>query len=383
MDFSRGVNWGPALFIIIYQLITIVSLPFYFYYAAPTLTMVVCLIVLMFINGISITGGYHRKFSHRAYRTNGWVDFILLFFGTMTAQGSVLRWAYDHRVHHAHVDTDQDPYSIKKGFWYAHCLWLLENPKPIQPKIVSDLIRDPLIMFQDRYYPLLMIAANALAFLAFGWLCNDYVGSFFLIVLLRLFLIHHFTWFINSLAHTWGDKPFSDEQSAVNNYIISFLTFGEGYHNYHHTYANDYRNGVRWYHFDPTKWTIWLLSKMGLAHDLKKMDSFTIKKRMVLEKKQVLLNQIKELWHDKKDELEKNVQDISERILLKISDFKALSQKYCQAKGTNEQRDLLRKLHGELKLLKKSIKADWRRLKKLSHHIMRLKPLNLASSAVH
>ena len=203
----------------------------------------------------------------------------------MSCQGSVLRWAFDHRNHHAFVDTDDDPYSIKKGFWYAHFLWLMVNPKPIEPKTVPDLMRNKMVAFQHRYYPYLMVLSNALVFLFCGWMLNDFWGAFFLVTWMRIFLLHHFTWFINSLAHTWGDKPFCQEQSAVNNFIISLLTFGEGYHNFHHTFANDYRNGIRWYHFDPTKWMIWTLAKLRLASDLKRMDAYTIKKRMVIEEK--------------------------------------------------------------------------------------------------
>src|SRR5206468_2641426 len=142
------------------------------------------------------------------------------------------------------------------------------------PKVVPDLMKNRLVMFQDRFIGTWMILSNAIAFLLVGWLLNDFLGAFVISLWTRLFTLHHFTWFINSLAHTWGDKPFSQEQSAVDNYIISLLTFGEGYHNYHHTFANDYRNGIRWYHFDPTKWLIWSLHKLGLAFDLKRMNSF-------------------------------------------------------------------------------------------------------------
>jgi stearoyl-CoA desaturase (delta-9 desaturase) len=235
------------------------------------------------------------------------VEAVILFLGAMAGQGSALRWSFEHRLHHAHVDTDDDPYTIKKGFWYAHFLWILEEPRKIQERVVSDLIKNKLVMFQDRYYPYLMVLTNMFVFFAVGALLNDYLGAFFIAVMTRMFFLYHFTWFINSLAHTWGDKPFSQEQSAVDNYILSLLTFGEGYHNYHHTFANDYRNGVRWFHFDPTKWLIWTLNKLGLAHGLKRMSAYTIKKKMVLEHKSLLIDQIKAYWDIKTDELEKQV----------------------------------------------------------------------------
>ncbi len=141
----------------------------------------------------------------------------------MAGQGSALHWAFDHRLHHAYVDTDRDPYSIKKGFWYAHFLWILEKPQKIDPKVVPDLMKNRLVQFQHRYIGFLMVFTNVMTFIIVGWLSNDYLGAFFLATWTRLFVLHHFTWFINSLAHTWGDKPFCQEQSAVNNTLLLFL----------------------------------------------------------------------------------------------------------------------------------------------------------------
>src|SRR5690606_15880861 len=124
--------------------------------------------------------------------------------------------------------TDRDPYSIKKGFWYAHFGWLLYKQEEIDPKVVSDLLQNPRVMFQHRHPIASMVVTNALATVFFGWLCGDFLGAFVIALWLRLFCLHHCTWFINSLAHTWGDKPFCQEQTAVNNLILSFLTFGEG-----------------------------------------------------------------------------------------------------------------------------------------------------------
>lgn len=375
IDTSRGINWGAAGFLLIYQIILIISLPFYLYYHPPSWGLAAFSFTLFFATGISITGGYHRYFSHRTYKTNRFVESILLFLGTLTAQGSALRWSYDHRIHHAFVDTDNDPYSIKKGFWYAHCLWILEVPRTIEKKIVSDLMNNPLVMFQHNYYKPLLVLTNFIVFLFTGWLFNDYLGAFVFAVFVRLFVLHHFTWFINSLAHTWGDKPFCTEQTAVDNYLISLVTFGEGYHNYHHTYANDYRNGIRWYHFDPTKWTIWMLHKLGLATGLKRMDAYTIKKRMVLERKDLLLDKITNLWYVKKDELEKSVQDVSERILTQISEFKQLVDAYNKAKKEKLEKDMLQQLKSEIKDLEKNIKADWKHWQQLSRAILHLRPI--------
>lgn len=375
----QNFNWGPALFLIIYQSLLLVSLPVYFYFNSPSWGMILVSIILLYLTGLSITAGYHRFYAHRTYKTNNWIEGLLLFFGSMAVQGSALRWAFDHRLHHAHVDTDKDPYSIKKGFWYAHFIWILERPMPIDAKVVPDLMKNKLVQFQDQHSTLLMLATNLVAILFVGWLLNDYLGAFFIAGWVRIFCLHHFTWFINSLAHTWGDKPFCQEQSAVNNFVISLLTFGEGYHNYHHTFANDYRNGVRWYHYDPTKWMIWLLSKLGLAKGLRRVDAYTIKKRMVLERQNLLLNRLCDLWYVKKDELEQTVKEVSERIVNTITNVNQLKEQYKILRKQRSEPTLLKEIKQEIQQLKRNLREDWRLWVQLSYNILHLKPLPLQS----
>ncbi len=369
MNNAKGINWGTAIFLITYQVILLFSLPFYFYYCTPHIGTLISAFVLLWLTGLSITAGYHRCFAHRSYKAHPVLEAILVFFGTMAVQASVLRWSYEHRLHHAFVDTDKDPYSIKKGFWYAHFLWMLEKLQPIDPKVVPDLINKKMISFQHRYYKFLMVAVNALVFFAVGAAFQDYWGAFFIAVWLRIFCLQHFTWFINSLAHTWGSKQFSLEQSAVDNYVIALLTFGEGYHNFHHTFANDYRNGIRWFHFDPTKWLIWTLSKVGLAHGLKKTDSLTIKKRLIIEHKAYLMENLSSYWEDTKHELEKQVIDLSERILSSITEFAKLRE--LQSKKETSEPSSIEQIQGNIRELQMKLKEDWNQWKALSHSILR------------
>src|SRR4029078_13061341 len=189
---NKDINWMPTIFLITYQLLLVLALPFYFYHFSFSWSMVLVSVVLLYLTGLSITGGYHRLFSHRAYRVPKPVEAALLFFAAMAGQGSALRWAFDHRLHHAHVDTDEDPYSIKKGFWYAHFLWIIDKPKPIDPKVVPDLMKNRLVMFQHRFIGSWMIVTNAIAFVLVGWLLGDFVGAFFLALWTRLFTLHHF-----------------------------------------------------------------------------------------------------------------------------------------------------------------------------------------------
>jgi stearoyl-CoA desaturase (delta-9 desaturase) len=144
-----------------------------------------------------------------------------------------------------------------------------------------DLERDPIVMFQHRWYLPLALGMNIGLPLALGWAVGDVWGVFLLGGLLRLVINHHFTWFINSLAHMWGTQPYTDENTARDNPVLAFVTYGEGYHNFHHIFQNDYRNGVKWWHFDPTKWLIAALSAMGLAENLKKVPDLWIQRAQI------------------------------------------------------------------------------------------------------
>ncbi|HRD55162.1 MAG TPA: acyl-CoA desaturase, partial [Parachlamydiaceae bacterium] len=142
--------------------------------------------------------------------------------------------------------------------------------------------------------------------------------------------------------------------------------------NFHHTFANDYRNGIRWYQFDPTKWLIWTLHKLKLVHNLKRVDPATIKKRMVIEHKNLLLERLKAAWDVKKEEFEKQVTEISDQMLEKIQQFNQLKEKYNQFKEARASRDLILAVKTEIKNLKKSMKEDFYQMKELSRSIMKL-----------
>lgn len=349
-----------GVFITTYHVGLLIGLPLYFYFASPSWSMVAVSIVLLFVTEIGITAAYHRYYSHRAYDLSRPVQFLLLALGTTALQGSVIQWSHDHRKHHAYVDGDEDPYSIKKGFWYAHMLWLYEKSKPIEEKWVTDLMQDRWLVIQHRYFAFFGIGSNVLVFLLVGWLLNDFLGAFVLAWWTRLLVSHHLTWFINSLAHFWGSKTFSKEHSAVDNFVIAFLTVGEGYHNYHHTFASDYRNGIRWYHFDPAKWMVWSLSKVGLARGLKRYDSFTIKKRLLAEERRMLLEAAKRMAVNKKAELEQKTLQLSDAIREKLNQIQALAEEIRALKKSRVGRDRVRASLAELRRLRQSLRDDWR-----------------------
>lgn len=367
-------NWTNGLFLIGYHLLMIALIPVYFCFFSLSWGIVISTVVLLYATGLAITAGYHRYYSHQTYKTNKFIETILLFFGSMATQGSALRWANDHRIHHAHIDTEKDPYSVTKGFWHAHFLWMFEAQPPMNEKVISDLRRSKLVSFQDKYYEILMILTNVIATVFVGWLTGDYFGAFVFSWLVRLFFLHHFTWFINSLAHYWGHQNYSTEHSAVDNYILCLLTFGEGYHNFHHTFANDYRNGIRWYHFDPTKWLIWGLSKIGMAHGLKKANEARVSQKMIQEHKRALIEKLKTSLTNKREELEETAALYAESLTTKLNKMQELINQYKASKTDKAVvPSSITLLTREISHLRRSLRKEWRSWKRFSKSVMRLK----------
>ena len=370
---KNKIEWTVSIYIIGYHLALLIGLPFYFFHYSPSGSLFIAAAIILYISGLAVTVGYHRLYSHSTFKTNKYVEAVILFFGSMATQGSALKWSCDHRRHHAFVDTDRDPYSIKKGFMHAHMFWLFRKTEPLDQKVVADLYRNKLVLFQHKYYGLLMVLTNVIVTLCVGYLLNDYLGALVITWGIRLFFLHHFTWFINSIAHTWGSQSFSQEHTAVDNYLISLVTFGEGYHNYHHTFANDYRNGIKWYHFDPSKWVIWTLSKFHLATGLRRINPYRIKERMVIETKEELTAKLKTLWFDNKKSLEQRIENLTEDLLSKLSEMKALATEYNTSKKEGICKSQLKSLKNKLKILEKNLHTEWESWQKFAKAVIRHK----------
>lgn len=240
--------------------------------------------VFLAANEMSITAGYHRLWAHRAYEAHWSLRVLFVIFGSMALQNSAWAWCSGHRRHHLNVDdVDRDPYSALRGFWFSHIGWMVREYPSGQEDFsnIPDLRRDRLLAFQHRHYVPLVLGTNFGLPLLCGWLVGDLWGTFFLAGVLRLVLSHHFTFFINSLAHMWGDRPYSEENTARDNAVLAVFTFGEGYHNFHHNFAHDYRNGVRWWQWDPTKWLIASLQWVGLTRRLKRTPVFQVQRALL------------------------------------------------------------------------------------------------------
>ncbi|MFZ4115544.1 MAG: acyl-CoA desaturase [Chthoniobacterales bacterium] len=235
-------------------------------------------LLLYVIRMFAITGFYHRYFSHRTFKTSRFFQFAAAVLGNTSMQRGPLWWAATHRHHHTHSDEEEDKHSpVTKGFWWSHIGWLtsMRNfPTPYDK--VRDLSRYPELVFLNRYdktvpilYGLLMFGIGLFLekkFPSFGVTAGQFfVWTFFISTTLLL----HGTLFINSLAHLWGDRPYQTEDDSRNNFWLSLITLGEGWHNNHHRYPHATRQGFRWWEIDITYYGLKILSWLGLIWDLK------------------------------------------------------------------------------------------------------------------
>jgi stearoyl-CoA desaturase (delta-9 desaturase) len=266
---KRRKDWVNIAFLTFTPIIGILGTALYtwrygFHLWMPLLTVAMYLAV-----GFSICAGYHRFFSHKSYEASPAVQYFFAFFGAMAAQNSILWWSSSHRVHHKYVDRDWDPYNISRGFWWAHIVWIFFRNDGSDFENAPDLMENKVVMWQHRWHKVILIVGGfgipTLIGAAFGHPIAGLLWGGFL----RIALIHHTTFFVNSLAHTLGEPLYNAEVSARDNWMVAMLTLGEGYHSFHHRFPSDFRNGILWYHWDPTKWLIRGLKAVGLATDLR------------------------------------------------------------------------------------------------------------------
>jgi stearoyl-CoA desaturase (Delta-9 desaturase) len=273
---KRPINWPTVLFIAGTTLGAL-AWPVYAWHFGVTWSEIVLSVVYFYATGMSITVGYHRLLSHRTFKAHPAAEAALLLMGAAAWQGSALEWSVDHIQHHSHIDTEDDPYNRRRGFWYSHIGWLIRRETGTQmARLPHFLKNDKLVMFQHRWYvPIAVVTSFLVPFALCGW------GGLLLVGAVRIVAIHHTTWFINSWAHTGNRRTFNPDITANDNWILAVLAFGEGWHNYHHAFPNDYRNGVRAFDWDPSKWMIWTMSKLGVASDLKRANPTVVWNRRV------------------------------------------------------------------------------------------------------
>ena len=276
LKMTRQIIWPTIIFLAITTIGAVVGVPLYVYHHGFSWFDFNLFLIFSALTGLSITVGYHRHFSHCNYKTNRFVQFLLLFFGAGAFEMSAYDWSSLHRDHHRYVDTNDDPYSIKKGFWYAHIGWLLFWHHDIDESNVKDLQKNPLVMMQHRHFILWASLAGVILPVAIGALFGHGLAAFLWAVCARLTFVFHSTFFINSACHMIGKATYDIHASAKDSWFVALITNGEGYHNFHHRFPTDYRNGIRRYDWDPSKWLIALMARVGLASNLQRVSNFAI-----------------------------------------------------------------------------------------------------------
>ena len=238
------------------------------------------------INEIGVLGGAHRLWSHRSFKANLPLRLILAIMQTSAYQGSIYEWARDHRIHHKYSETNADPHNALRGFFFAHVGWILSRKHPdvkAKGKLtdLSDLEADPIVMFQHRHYyacmfPLCFILPTLIPYLYWK---ETLFNSFFVCVLLRYMISQHGTWFINSVAHMWGRRPYDKNINPSESRFVSLVSFGEGFHNYHHTFPWDYAASELGFDTNITKLFIDFFAFFGWAYDRKVVSPEMIRQR--------------------------------------------------------------------------------------------------------
>ena len=270
------IMWINSLFFLSTSAVGMMGGAIYIYHFGISLAEILLVAAFFIVTSLSITVGYHRLFSHAAFKTNDFVRFLVLFFGAASFEQSALTWSSQHRNHHKFVDTEYDPYSIKKGFFYAHLGWMMFWRHAENFDNARDLQKNPMIAHQHNHYNLWAVTAGIFLPIFLAALTGHALGGFLLVFCARVTLVYHITWCINSFAHTFGKATYDIDSTAKDSWFTAILTNGEGYHNFHHRFPGDYRNGVRWYDWDPSKWIIAGLEKVGFAWDVLCVSRFRI-----------------------------------------------------------------------------------------------------------
>lgn len=244
------------------------------FFFKPDLTAILLCAVLFLVRKFGITGGYHRYFSHRSFKTSRWFQYVLAWLGGMSAQKGALWWAAHHRHHHQHSDQEDDIHSVKQqGFYWAHVGWILApDYNDYDAKRVKDLTKFPELVFIDKFH-FIPPMALALATFLFGLLMTGTAMGGFTYFLwgfcLSTVILYHTTFAINSFCHLLGSRRYETGESSRNSFILAILTLGEGWHNNHHYYPHCARQGFFWWEFDPTYYVIKLLKAVRIVHEIK------------------------------------------------------------------------------------------------------------------
>ena len=238
------------------------------------------LAIMYLLTGFGVTIGFHRMLTHRAFQTSKPVEYAFATLGSMAVQGPVINWVADHRKHHAHTDEEGDPHSphghgdgvggVLRGLYHAHIGWLFsEHGQARRMKYAPDLMEDPGMRRLHKSFVTIVLAGLALpALLGFVLSGLEWRGALTGLLwggLVRIFLLHHVTWSINSVCHFFGTRRFATEDESRNVFWLALPSFGEAWHHNHHAFPRSATHGLRRTELDPSGWVIAGMERLGLV----------------------------------------------------------------------------------------------------------------------
>jgi len=240
--------------------------------------------VMYLLTALGVTVGFHRLLTHRAFQTWPWLRYTLALLGSMSLQGPVIDWVADHRKHHTFTDEEGDPHSphaghgaglggMLRGLWHAHTGWLFQTHGQASSKrFARDLVEDPTMRRINRFFPLIALGSLLLPFLLGlalgGGVLEAGLSALLWGGLVRIFLVHHITWSINSICHFFGSRRFDTGDQSTNVFWLALPSLGEAWHHNHHAFPQSAFHGLRWYELDPSGWLILAMARVGLAWDV-------------------------------------------------------------------------------------------------------------------
>ncbi len=285
---ARGEQTALYLFVVLPFLALLAAVPVAWGWGIGWTDLAISLAFYL-VSALGITVGFHRYFTHGAFKANRGLKIAMALAGSLAVEGPVIGWVADHRRHHAFSDRDGDPHSpwrfgeslagLTKGFWFAHLGWMFGPERTNQDKYAPDLLADRDLVRIDRQFPAL-VAVTMLAPAVLGgvlsWSITGALTAFFWASLVRICVLHHVTWSINSLCHMIGERPYASRDRSANFWPLAILSMGESWHNSHHADPTCARHGVDRGQLDISARTIWLFEKLGWATDVRwpKRDRF-------------------------------------------------------------------------------------------------------------
>jgi stearoyl-CoA desaturase (delta-9 desaturase) len=263
---SQKIQWSTIIGVTAFHIAAVAAL-----FTFSWQNLVAFLATWWIANSVGIGIGYHRLLTHRGFKTPKWFEYILTFCGTLALQSGAISWVTTHRLHHAFTETDKDPHSPMDSLWHGHIGWIFRGTGQNQSeatmhRYTPDMMKDPVQRFMNKYYWVSSVLLALVLFPIGGW------SMLFWGIGLRLVFGWHTTWLVNSWTHKWGWRRFESRDDSTNSMIVALLTFGEGWHNNHHTYPRSARHGLTWKEIDFNWMQISVLKKLGLFTEVYAID---------------------------------------------------------------------------------------------------------------